>query len=455
MRGAALLCALAALLLGVAADRAPAAANPVKPNDPGWAWQWALQQMRLPEVWEYTTGSPNIVIAAIDTGVNPKIVDISDALVGGWDFTDNDAVIEDTHGHGTLTASVMVARGNNAHYMAGYCWECKLMPVRVTQDKIADPFKIAAGIRWAVDHGARVVNVGFGTSRATGHESPVDAVAEAIRYAVERNVVVTASAGNSGEDGVLYPAGYPGVIAVAATDERNFLYDWSTHGGWITLAAPGCHIVIDYTEYMGELCGSSFSAPAVAGIAALALSLNPSLTPGQIAAALRATAVPVWGIGGGRVDAYAALASLGLLSGPPRPPGAAAGTPGSSTSGRPVATPSTGSGTTTGAAGSPTKFAQQAQIRVGKTVRGRSRVAFTVGGGRVDLALTLPRARECTMSVSARSEILIGTERGLDEITMRVWLPKGRYVVQIECATRRARSYALGIAGLLPATKSR
>ena len=123
-----------------------AAAAPVQPNDPAWPDQWAQKHIGLPQVWETTTGDPNVVIATIDTGVN-EIPELQGALVPGWDFVENDAVAQDTHSHGTRVASVIAARGNNGIGMAGHCWGCRIMPIRVTAGGSVSPERIATGHR--------------------------------------------------------------------------------------------------------------------------------------------------------------------------------------------------------------------------------------------------------------------------------------------------------------------
>ena len=198
------------------------AAAPVQPNDPAWPDQWAQRQIGLPQVWETTTGDPNIVIATIDTGVN-AIPDLQDAMVPGWDFVENDAVAQDTHGHGTRVASVIAARGNNQLGMAGHCWGCRIMPVRVTAGGSVNPERIASGIVWAVQHGARIINVSLSH---VGAPNPIER--EAVRFAIDSGVLVVASAGNDGNDRLQYPAAYPGVISVGATDDTDKLYFWSS-----------------------------------------------------------------------------------------------------------------------------------------------------------------------------------------------------------------------------------
>ena len=183
---------------------AAAGSAAVQPNDPAWGGQWAQRHVRMPDVWDITTGDPSVVIATIDTGANP-IPDLADALVPGWDFVDNDPEAQDLNGHGTQVASVIAARGNNGVGMAGYCWQCKVMPIRVS----GNPNMIAAGITYAVEHGARVIDISL-----TRPGSPHWAEESAVRYALDRGVVVIASAGNNGNEVTQYPAAYPGVLAV-------------------------------------------------------------------------------------------------------------------------------------------------------------------------------------------------------------------------------------------------
>ena len=179
------------------------------------------------------------------------------------------------------------------------------MPVRVSDG--VDPASadvVARGITWAVDHGADVVNV----SLAGTQSSPAEEAA--VAHAVAHGVVVVAAAGNAGDEAVRYPGGYPSVLAVAGADENDRLYPWSTRGAWVPLAAPGCATVVDPVVGATYGCGSSFAPAAVAGIAGLLLSFEPSLTADQVVAALRSSAHAVDGIGGGRVDAAAAYAAV-------------------------------------------------------------------------------------------------------------------------------------------------
>ncbi len=114
-----------------------------------------------------------------------------------------------------------------------------------------------------------------------------------MRYAREKGVLVIASAGNTGTEALRYPAAYPGVLPVAATNDSDVLYFWSSRGSWVPLSAPGCQLVLDASVGPGTLCGTSFTPAVVAGVAGLMLSLKPSLTADEIVQALVSTAVPV------------------------------------------------------------------------------------------------------------------------------------------------------------------
>jgi hypothetical protein len=280
---------------------------PIAPNDPAWRDEWGLRSTHVDALWARSTGDPTVVVAVVDTGIAP-IADLRGNLVPGWNVVDDDRDTSDDEGHGTWVASVIAARGNNHRGAAGYCWRCAVMPVKVATDRSpATSGTIARGIRWAVDHGARVVNVSLSGSRGDADEIA------AIAYAEAHDALVIASAGNSGDAVPQFPGAVDGVLAVAGTDEHGRLYPWSTRGPWVELAAPGCAIVVDSRAGgTAEGCGSSFSPPAVAGIAGLLLSLDPTLSAEQIAGALRSSATPVDGIGGGIVDARRAAAALGI-----------------------------------------------------------------------------------------------------------------------------------------------
>src|SRR5207247_9986405 len=138
------------------------------------------------------------------------------------------------------------------------------------------------------------------------------ALLRAVAYAHSKRVILVAAAGNSGTATQTYPAAYPEVLGVAGSDPNDGLYAWSSYGAWVKLAAPGCNYTTGRSGWFGSFCGTSAAAPAVAGIAGLALSYAGAATNTAVEAALESTAVKISApVAYGRVDAYAALLALG------------------------------------------------------------------------------------------------------------------------------------------------
>jgi subtilase family protein len=188
------------------------------------------------------TAEGQTVVAVIDTGVS---LPAGSSVLPGVDFVAPGTDAADENGHGTEVAATL----------AQNCGDCALLPVRVLSRSGAAPWsRVAAGIVWAVDHGANVVNV----SIAGPSGSP--ALREAVRYAARSGVLVVASAGNTGGTEPQFPAAYPGVVAVAATDPSGRLADWSSRGAWVDTLAPGCG---RRTHRAVPACGTSFAAPVV------------------------------------------------------------------------------------------------------------------------------------------------------------------------------------------------
>jgi subtilisin family serine protease len=291
------------------------------PNDALWPAQWGLRLIGAPRAWDVTTGAGAVVIAVLDTGVSARHEDLAGASVAGRDLVNDDSDPADDEGHGTSVAGVIAARTNNGEGQAGVCWGCSLMPVKVMDSTgTGKTSTVAAGIVWAVDHGARVVNLSLGSPGTTS------ALASAVAYAASKNAVLVAAAGNSGADTHFYPAAYGEVISVGATNEADVRYEWSNHGDWVRVSAPGCNAAPRLGGGYIEFCGTSSSAPIVAGVAGLALSLNPSASKSEVERAIGTNATPVDGARFGRVEALEVMravsptGSLNPLPSPPPPP---------------------------------------------------------------------------------------------------------------------------------------
>jgi len=276
------------------------------PNDDEWPLQSGLRVVGLPRAWDTSRGSSHLVVAVVDTGVDPAQPDLRGALVPGMNFVDPAAPPGDDHGHGTAVAGIVAARSNNGQGMAGVCWFCAVMPVKVLDaGGSGDDTRIAAGIVWAVDHGARVINLSLG---GPGDSPELDA---ALAYAFAKGAVVVAAAGNSGTTVPFYPAANANALSVAATTASDRAYSWSNHGSWVNVAAPGCNVAPGRPGTYQLFCGTSSAAPIVAGLAALALSQRPDATAADVRRAIEGATTPLAGfVQYGRVFAPATLAAL-------------------------------------------------------------------------------------------------------------------------------------------------
>jgi subtilisin family serine protease len=291
----------------------------IVPNDTSYASQWGLAKINCPDAWDHTTGAPGVVVAVIDTGVDLDHPELAPLLVAGTDmvdlgpnptpppgfrfegdFTGVDNVPQDEVGHGTHVTGTIACLSNNGAGVAGVTWNCRVMPVRALARivNVADPTDvrgvgsaadIAAGIRWAVDHGARVLNLSLGGPSDTQVER------DAIAYAVAQGAVVCAAMGNGGPGaGPSFPGAYPDVVAVGAIDQADHRASFSQVGPHIDIVGPGVGILSTvWDNGYATYSGTSMATPHVAGVAALVFSANPSLTAVQAADILRQSARPL------------------------------------------------------------------------------------------------------------------------------------------------------------------
>lgn len=331
-------------------DYAARATDGVIPNDPGWSQQWGLQKIGAPSAWQVVTGTPNVVIAIVDTGIHLAHEDLAPQVwtnpgeipgnridddangkvddVHGWHFfhhwtgsefvPDEDARVQDDNGHGTHVAGIAAAATDNGIGVAGIAWQAQLMPVKVLDGYGTGWYSdIAAGIIYAVDNGARILNLSLGGSE------PSETLCAAVEYAHTRGALVIAATGNTG-GAVMYPAACEHALGVAATDPTDTYAAFSNHGPEVDVAAPGVDVYSTWcrrNDYLGTCLGdyyftksgTSMATPHVSGLAALVWSLWPEWTSEQVARHIQQTAVdlgePGWDerYGWGRVDAGRAL----------------------------------------------------------------------------------------------------------------------------------------------------
>lgn len=278
----------------------------IVPNDPAWPDQDGVRRIRADEVWEQTTGADDVVIAIVDTGIDPDNVDLAGRLTAGYDFVNDDDDPADDHGHGTAAATIAAGAGDDAVGVAGLCWHCRVMPVKVL-DHNGDGFlsDAAYGISWAVEQGADIINVSLGSA------DTIPLLDAALDAATEAGALVVASAGNSGTSTRQWPAGDDRAMAVAALDELDARADYSNYGPWIDVAAPGCNPSGWIDDAVVRFCGTSSSAPLVSGVAALLTSVRGATPATEVRAALRDTAVDLGAdLGSGRIDGLAAARAM-------------------------------------------------------------------------------------------------------------------------------------------------
>jgi subtilisin family serine protease len=289
----------------------PAAASAAT-NDPLRSHQWGLDMIRADEAHAVTSGS-GAVVAVIDTGIDAAHPDLQGRVLPGHDFVDSDGTPQDGQGHGTHVSGIIAADANNGVGVDSVAPGAKILAVRVLDDSgSGTSTAVAAGIDWATDHGADVINLSLSGSvplGGLGQEADIDA---AIGRALARNVVVVAAAGN---DSLPLCENNPfggRVLCVGAVDRRGLRSFYSSFGQGVNIVAPGGSglpgsdedIVSTYNngDYQ-YLAGTSQAAPHVSGVAALLGSLG---VHGQAAVQrILATATAA-----GVVDAEAAVAGL-------------------------------------------------------------------------------------------------------------------------------------------------
>jgi thermitase len=237
-------------------------------------YQWNLPAIQTEEGWRLSQGNENVVIAVIDSGVDLDHPDLVHRLKKGYNVLANNDLPEDDNGHGTHVAGIIASETNNREGVAGITWFNHIMPIKaLNSEGYGSSFDVAKGIIWAVDHGARIINLSL------GNYQPSELLQEAVRYAYERGVVIIAASGNDNSSQPSYPAAYHEVLSVGAINPDGSRAEFSNYGNYLDVVAPGTGIPSTFVHHRyAALSGTSMAAPHVTALAGLILSLNPELS---------------------------------------------------------------------------------------------------------------------------------------------------------------------------------
>jgi thermitase len=262
------------------------------------AERWGITKIEAPQAWQITRGDQSIIVAVLDTGINKDNQDLAEKVMADVNLT-NSRTSDDIYGHGTHMAGTIAATAP----------ECRLMNVKVADDMgKCEPSVVARGIIWAVDHGAKVINISLAMQASPD-------LLEAVNYAWAQGTIIVAAAGNKGGSEPSYPAYYVNCLAVAGTNENNSLALLSSHGDWVDVAAPGFNIYSELPQdQYGYKTGTSSAGAHVSGVAALVFSVTEdSNANGTVNDEVRwaiennCTSIAADGVGQGLVNAFQAV----------------------------------------------------------------------------------------------------------------------------------------------------
>lgn len=306
--------AAAAAAVLAALTAAASGPRPFVPNDPDYPLNAAAaRDLALPDAWALTRGSRSIVVAVVDTGL---VADADLEVASSWCVAPGCTSAADENGHGTVMAHIAAGHVDNGLDGAGVCGRCRVMVVKVTDARGRfGSDELAAGIRGAVEHGARVINLSLGSDPGA---PPAPAVNAAAANAIASGIPVVMAAGNAGlgsPSANAMASSSPAAIRVAnVAPGTKKLARNSNRGRWVDVAAPGTETSAVGAATRSTDAGTSDSAAYTSGVVALMLSCNPRLTPAALKAALLRTGTPVDGLdvaSGKVVNAYAAVRAAG------------------------------------------------------------------------------------------------------------------------------------------------
>ena len=304
------------------------------PGDPYYHLQWWLPKISAPAAWDISRGDSSVVIAVVDVGVdvdhgdlmskcwvNPAeaggVANVDDDRNGfiddiyGWDFCDDDPDPrpENNDGHGTHVAGIAAAAVDNSYGVAGIGWNCRIMSVRTGRGStILYGYE---GVVYAASAGADIINLSWGS------DTPSNIERITTEYAQEQGALLVAAVGNksTGQTFNHYPAGYEGVLSVAAVDTGDRVAAFSNTGDWVDIVAPGARILSTTPGGFSILSGTSMATPMVSGAAGLLKAIHMDWRPDQLRKQIILSSDPIDSLnpdligqfGGGRLNLYRVL----------------------------------------------------------------------------------------------------------------------------------------------------
>jgi type VII secretion-associated serine protease mycosin len=320
-------------IVGVSAS--PAAADSVRDG------QWYFKTLNVDAAHKITQGN-GVVVAVLDSGVRADHPDLRDAVLPGFDTAPSFAGDgrDDSSGHGTSMAGLIAGRGHGkSSGVVGIAPAAKILPVKIPLGSLASETETNTAIKWATDHGARVMNLSFG-SKDSSRERKVIADAQAA------DVVLVAASGNLPDDDTIYPGAYPDVLTVGAVDRDGKVAKFSVTGPQVDLVAPGVDITSPYKDVNGGYYtgyGTSQATAIVSGAAALVRAKFPDLSAAEVIHRLTATATDKGPPGRDDQYGYGVLNIVGALTAdvPPLQPSAAPAATAGNPANPPAAAPKT------------------------------------------------------------------------------------------------------------------
>ncbi len=258
------------------------------PNDTLFPQQWYLLSTNIVNSWSLLNGKQQVKVAIIDSGVETTHPDLANQLLTGYNFVSKTNNSNDTLGHGSAVAGIIAGQSNNQAGIAGINQNVKILPLKVSDGEEIQLINILNGIYYAIDNGANIINMSYGSVE------PNEAEYEALLSAYTKGITLVAASGN--ENGsVSYPAAYPFVISVGSINAQGKKSSFSNYGGALDIVAPGEAILTtSVNQTYKSVSGTSFSAPIISGASSLLLGERPGVSPAQIQYLLEKSAGLDW-----------------------------------------------------------------------------------------------------------------------------------------------------------------